>query len=248
MPADGAGRLLRAVARHRRSRAAPANTPSRHYDRSALSRCSKRRGGTPTGERAAISARRAEARSVDHASAGVPPSFFLFSILALRAWIGINGRISPPASLNDRSKADASCRFRAACRTPRMPAASRERWRLDSPLSSGKANVVKEKIICGVDMSRSGLISTLFVMAVYYHCGKRRDQICRTHGSWIRHFSRSDGIKKCVRHMPSAGAFGLTIGIRNSVHISSLIEDLVAFGEPEDTEIDYLFVKRLVCL
>jgi|SRR5580704_13263691 len=64
MPADGAGRLLLAVARHRRSRAAPANTPGRHYDRSALSRCSKRRGGTPTGERAAISARRAEARIV----------------------------------------------------------------------------------------------------------------------------------------------------------------------------------------
>jgi hypothetical protein len=45
----------------------------------AFVRCSKRRGGTPTGERAAISARRAEARIVDYASAGVPPSFFLFS-------------------------------------------------------------------------------------------------------------------------------------------------------------------------
>jgi hypothetical protein len=44
----------------------------------AFVRCSKRRGGTPTGERAAISARRAEARIVDYASAGVPPSFFLF--------------------------------------------------------------------------------------------------------------------------------------------------------------------------
>jgi len=43
----------------------------------AFVRCSKRRGGTPTGERAAISARRAEARIVDYASAGVPPSFFL---------------------------------------------------------------------------------------------------------------------------------------------------------------------------
>ena len=50
----------------------------------AFVRCSKRRGGTPTGERAAISARRAEARIVDYASAGVPPSFFLFSFLALR--------------------------------------------------------------------------------------------------------------------------------------------------------------------
>ena len=30
------GRLLRAAARHRRSRAAPANTPGRHYDRSAI--------------------------------------------------------------------------------------------------------------------------------------------------------------------------------------------------------------------
>jgi len=42
----------------------------------AFVRCSKRRGGTPTGERAALSARRAEARIVDYASAGVPPSFF----------------------------------------------------------------------------------------------------------------------------------------------------------------------------
>src|SRR5579862_7406283 len=83
MPADGAGRLLRAVARHRRSRAAPANTPGRHYDRSALSRCSKRRGGTPTGERAAIGARRAEARIVDYASAGVPPSFFFLGFAGL---------------------------------------------------------------------------------------------------------------------------------------------------------------------
>jgi hypothetical protein len=129
----------------------------------AFVRCSKRRGGTPTGERAAISARRAEARIVDYASVGVPPSFFLFPFLALRAWIGMKGRTPPPASLNDRSKADASCRFRAACPMPRMPAASRERWCLalppalahvvtdvraaqtDSPLSSWKASVVQDK-------------------------------------------------------------------------------------------------------
>ena len=49
----------------------------------AFVRCSKRRGGTPTGERAAISARRAEARIVDYASVGVPPSFLLFSFLFL---------------------------------------------------------------------------------------------------------------------------------------------------------------------
>ena len=52
------------------------------------------------------------------------PSFFL----ALRAWIEMKGRIPPPASLYDRSTADVSCRFRAACRMPRMPAASQERW------------------------------------------------------------------------------------------------------------------------
>ena len=129
----------------------------------AFVRCSKRRGGTPTGERAAISARRAEARIVDYASVGVSPPFFLFSFLALRAWIGMKGRTPPPASLLDRSKADVSCRFGAACRMPRMPAASRERWCLvlpsalahmavevgiaqtDSPVSSGKASVVKDE-------------------------------------------------------------------------------------------------------
>jgi len=40
------------------------------------------------------------------------PSFFSF--LALRAQIGMTGRIPPPASLNDRSKANVSCRFCAA--------------------------------------------------------------------------------------------------------------------------------------
>ena len=129
----------------------------------AFVRCSKRRGGTPTGERAAISARRAEARIVDYASAGVPPSFFLLSFLALRAWIGMKGRAPPPASRLDRSKADAPCRFSAACPMPRTPAASRERWcaafrpallkvaadvrvaRTDSRVSSGKASVVQDK-------------------------------------------------------------------------------------------------------
>ena len=82
----------------------------------AFVRCSKRRGGTPTGERAAISARRAEARIVDYASVGVSPPFFLscfflVSFLALRARMGMKGRTPPPASLNDRSKADVSCRL-----------------------------------------------------------------------------------------------------------------------------------------
>jgi len=49
----------------------------------AFVRCSKRRGGTPTGERAAISARRAEARIVDYASVGVPPSFFFLGFAGL---------------------------------------------------------------------------------------------------------------------------------------------------------------------
>jgi hypothetical protein len=96
-------------------------------------------------------ARRAEARIVDYASVGVSPPFFLFSFfflscfllvsfLALRAWIGMTGRTPPPASLNDRSKADVSCRFRAACRKPRMPAASRERWCLVLPLAEGRGS------------------------------------------------------------------------------------------------------------
>ena len=90
------------------------------------------------------------------------PSFFCF-FLALRAWIGMKGRTPPPASHRDRSKADASCRFRAACRRPRMPTASRERWRsafrptlshgaaavrialTDSPLCPGKASVLGRK-------------------------------------------------------------------------------------------------------
>jgi len=81
----------------------------------AFVRCSKRRGGTPTGERAAISARRAEARivglRVSRRSAFLLSFFFLVSSLALRAWIGMKGRTPPPASLNDRSKANVSCRL-----------------------------------------------------------------------------------------------------------------------------------------
>ena len=94
------------------------------------------------------------------------PSFFscfLLFFLALRAWIGMKGRTPPPASLHDRSKADVSCRFRAACRTPRMPTASRERWCLVLPPDAfaggggrrccsngfaslfGKASVVQDK-------------------------------------------------------------------------------------------------------
>src|SRR5712672_3958602 len=72
------------------------------------------------------------------------------------------------------------------------------------------------------------------------------DQIS-IHDSWIPHFPRGDRIKKCVGHMPPPVGVSLTIRIRNSVRISSLTEDLVAFGEPEDTE-EILFVKRLVCL
>src|SRR5207249_8082510 len=54
--------------------------------------------------------------------------------------------------------------------------------------------------------------------------------------SRIRHFPGSNGIKKCVRHMPPAVVVGLTTRIRDSVHISSLTEDLVAFSEPQNTE------------
>jgi hypothetical protein len=58
----------------------------------AFVRCSKRRGGTPTGERAAISARRAEARIVDYASAGVPPSsFFFLACFFLVSFFGFAG-------------------------------------------------------------------------------------------------------------------------------------------------------------
>ena len=80
----------------------------------AFVRCSKRRGGTPTGERAAISARRAEARIVDYASAGVPPSFFLFC-LALRAWIGMKEPETTAGfalrSLESRRSVPFSCRL-----------------------------------------------------------------------------------------------------------------------------------------
>ena len=61
------------------------------------------------------------------------------------------------------------------------------------------------------------------------------NQIC-IHDSWIRHFSRRDGIKKCIGDMPPAVVVGPTIRIRDSVHISSLIQDLVAFGEPDETQ------------
>src|SRR6202043_2767022 len=45
------------------------------------------------------------------------------------------------------------------------------------------------------------------------------DQIS-IHDSRIRHFPRLDGIKKTVGHMPPALVVGLTIRIRNGVHIS----------------------------
>ena len=61
------------------------------------------------------------------------------------------------------------------------------------------------------------------------------DQIS-IHDCWIPDFSRGDRIKQCVGHMPPPIGVSLTIRIRNSVHISSLTEDLVAFREPEDPE------------
>src|ERR1700738_4249921 len=61
------------------------------------------------------------------------------------------------------------------------------------------------------------------------------DQIS-IHDGWIRHFPRRDRIKKCVGHVPPAVAVGPTIRIRDSVHISSLIENLIAFGEPDQTQ------------
>jgi hypothetical protein len=82
----------------------------------AFVRCSKRRGGTPTGERAAISARRAEARIVDYASAGVPPSFFLFSFFLGFAGLDRDERPDStagfaPRSLESRYFVPFSCRL-----------------------------------------------------------------------------------------------------------------------------------------
>jgi hypothetical protein len=84
----------------------------------AFVRCSKRRGGTPTGERAAISARRAEARIVDYASAGVPPSFFLLSHLFFLGFAGLDRDERPdstagfaPRSLESRCFVPFSCRL-----------------------------------------------------------------------------------------------------------------------------------------
>ena len=81
----------------------------------AFVRCSKRRGGTPTGERAAISARRAEARIVDYASAGVPPSFFFFVFLG---FAGLDRDERPdstagfaPRSLESKRSVPFSCRL-----------------------------------------------------------------------------------------------------------------------------------------
>jgi hypothetical protein len=120
----------------------------------AFVRCSKRRGGTPTGERAALSARRAEARIVDYASVGVPPSFFLFC-LALRAWIGMKEPETTagfaPRSLESRRSVPFSCRVPHASdagRIARTMVLALE-WRIhappgrDSPLASEKVSMVQ---------------------------------------------------------------------------------------------------------
>src|SRR6476646_7309010 len=51
------------------------------------------------------------------------------------------------------------------------------------------------------------------------------------HHSGRSHFPGGDGIKKCVGDVPPALVVSTTVGIRNSVHISSPTEDLVTFRE-----------------
>ena len=89
----------------------------------AFVRCSKRRGGTPTGERAAISARRAEARIVDYASAGVPPSFFLCFFLGF-AGLDRNERQDSTAGFAPRSL-ESRCFVPFSCRLPQASDADR---------------------------------------------------------------------------------------------------------------------------
>jgi hypothetical protein len=89
----------------------------------AFVRCSKRRGGTPTGERAAISVRRAEARIVDYASAGVPPSFFLFFFLGF-AGLDRDERPDSTAGFTPRSL-ESRCFVPFSCRLPKTSDASR---------------------------------------------------------------------------------------------------------------------------
>ena len=91
----------------------------------AFVRCSKRRGGTPTGERAAISARRAEARIVDYASAGVPPPFFLFFLFFLGfAGLDRDERPDSTAGFAQRSL-ESRCFVPFSCRLPHASDADR---------------------------------------------------------------------------------------------------------------------------
>ena len=129
----------------------------------AFVRCSKRRGGTPTGERAAISARRAEARFVDYASAGVPPSFFLFLSCFLLGFAGLDRDQRPDSTAGFAPRSLESRRFvqLAACLGCRPHRENDDAWsfrqalshlaadvsfaRTESPLSSGKGSVVQDK-------------------------------------------------------------------------------------------------------
>jgi hypothetical protein len=92
----------------------------------AFVRCSKRRGGTPTGERAAISARRAEARIVDYASAGVPPSFFLFLSCFFLGFAGLDRDERPDSTAGFAPRLLESKRFVPfLCRLPQTSDADR---------------------------------------------------------------------------------------------------------------------------
>ena len=92
----------------------------------AFVRCSKRRGGTPTGERAAISARRAEARIVDYASAGVPPSFFLFLSCFFLGFAGLDRDERPDSTAGFAPRSlESKCFVPFSCRLPHTSDAGR---------------------------------------------------------------------------------------------------------------------------
>jgi hypothetical protein len=79
--------------------------------------------GTPTGERAAISARRAEARIVGLRVCRRSAFLLSFFVLGFAGLIGMKGRTPPPASPRDRSKARRFVPF--SCRLPQASDAGR---------------------------------------------------------------------------------------------------------------------------
>ena len=104
----------------------------------AFVRCSKRRGGTPTGERAAISARRAEARIVDYASAGVPPSFFLFLSCFFLGFAGLDRDERPDSTAGFTPRSlESRCFVPFWCRLPHASDAGRIARTMVCGLSAG---------------------------------------------------------------------------------------------------------------